>query len=167
MENNNVIRLTEEQLKDIINESVQQILEEGFMDNMKSAWNGAKMAYKGQQMKDRGVENFKQNWGRDDLAAQANPWASKPENTASMQANEAFKLYKQYQAEANKYLTLYRQLSKKYDLEKTGVGQVKSKESNPLYGKGGIKMNKNKFGSRVAGRDRTRDTQPTGLYGKN
>ena len=163
---NNVIHLTESELKQIINESVKQIIEEGFFDNMKSAYQGAKMAYQGQKMKDRGTDNFKQKWGRDELSAQANPWAAKPENTADMQAREVYQMYKKYQAEANRYLSLYNQLTRKYNLKKTGVGQVQAQGKSNLRGNGGVTANKNKFGSKIAGRNRTNDTNPIGLHGK-
>lgn len=167
---NNTIYLNESDLQQIIEESVQQILNEGFFDNLKAgvsgAVQGARRGFQGQKMLDRGTDNFKQTWDRDDLAAQANPYGPGAENTASMQANQAFRLYKEYQQEANKYLNLYNKLSKKYNLGKEKPGLTKSKEKEAFYGSGGIRRNKNKFGSKIVGRDRLEDVKPAGPWGK-
>ena len=89
---------------------------------------GAKQGYNSQKMLDRGTDNFKQNLSREDMMNMANPMAARPENTASEQAREAYKQYKAYQQKANEMLTLYNKLRKQYDLDKTGVGQVQSKQ---------------------------------------
>lgn len=44
MKNTKVIRLTESDLNNIINETVSQLLKEGFLDNMKSGFDNAKNA---------------------------------------------------------------------------------------------------------------------------
>ena len=54
----NTITLTESELHQMVNECVASMLEEGFLDNMKAAWQGAKRGYQGQQMLDRGVDDF-------------------------------------------------------------------------------------------------------------
>ena len=79
-------------------------------------------------MLDRGTDNFKQNLSREDMMNMGNPMAPRPENTASEQAREAYKQYKAYQQKANEMLNLYNKLRKQYDLDKTGVGQVQSKQ---------------------------------------
>lgn len=166
----NTITLTEAQLQEMVENCVTDIINEGFLDNMKSAWQGAKRGYQGQKMLDRGTDDFKQTWDREDLAQQANPWDGKPENTADMQARDAYAKYKEAQQEANKYLNLYNQLTKKYGLQRTGVGQVRTTQKSNLRGNGGIIQNKrqngSKFGGSVVGRDRTQDGRATGLYGK-
>lgn len=165
----NTITLTEAQLTQMVEDCVRDIINEGFFDNVKSALKGAKQGYQGQKMLDRGTDNFKQQWDREDLANQTNPWSARPENTADMQAREAYQRYKEYQQMANKFLNLYNQLTKKYGLQKTGVGQVATTQKSNLRGTGGMIANKrrngSKFGGNVVGRDRTQDTRPTGLYG--
>jgi phosphoenolpyruvate carboxylase len=123
-----VIKLNESELNQLIEECIQDILNEGFFDKMNAAWKGAKQGYNGQKMLDRGTDNFKQNLDREDMLNMANPMASRPENTASEQAREAYKQYNFYQQKANEMLNLYNKLRKQYDLDKTGVGQVQSKE---------------------------------------
>lgn len=165
----NTITLTEAQLTQMVEDCVRDIINEGFFDNVKSAWKGAKQGYQGQKMLDRGTDNFKQQWDREDFANQANPWSARPENTADMQAREAYLRYKEYQQMANKFLNLYNQLTRKYGLQKTNVGQVATTQKSNLHGTGGMLANKrrngSKFGGNVVGRDRTQDTRPTGLYG--
>jgi hypothetical protein len=127
MENNKIV-LNESEFKSLVESCVRSAIEEGIFDRLKAAYSGARSGYKGQQMLDRGTNNFKQNWDRDDEASISNPFASKPENTAAMQAREAFQKYKEYQAQANKFLNLYNQLTRKYNLNKDGVGQRSSSE---------------------------------------
>jgi hypothetical protein len=122
------IKLTESELNAIIESSVRQVLEEGFIDQIKAGWSGLEQGVEGQRMLDRGTENFKQNWDRDDEAAIGNPWAKRPESTAPMQAMKAYKMYKEYQVMANKYLNLYNKLTKQYDLNQDGVGRRSSKQ---------------------------------------
>ena len=165
----NTITLTEAQFQSMVEDCVRDIINEGFFDNMKSAWQGAKRGYQGQKMLDRGTDDFKQQWDREDLANNANPWSARPENTADMQAKEAYRKYKEAQQEANKYLNLYNQLTKKYNLKKDGVGQRSASEKSNLYGTGGMLANKrargSKFGGSVMGRDRMADTTGKGLWG--
>ena len=124
----NIITLNESEFRSLIEGCVTEILEEGFFDQLGSAWKGAKNGFKGQKMLDRGTDNFKQNLDYWDIKKIGNPYESRPENTASEQAIEAYKRYKMYQQEANKFLNLYNALTKKYNLNKTGVGKVESKE---------------------------------------
>lgn len=165
----NTITLSEAQLQSLVEECVAEVLNEGLWDQMKAGWQGAKRGFQGQKMLDRGTDDFKQNWDREDLANNANPWSARPENTADMQAKEAYNRYKAAQQEANKYLNLYNQLTKKYKLNKDGVGQRSTSEKSNLHGTGGIIANKRqkggKFGGNVVGRDRTNDTRGRGLWG--
>ena len=69
------------------------------------------------------------------------------------------------QQEANKYLNLYKSLIKKYNLAKEAPGQTQTKEKTAYYTPNS-RMNKNKFGSKVMGRDRMKDTESAGLWGK-
>lgn len=177
----NTITLTEAQLNRMVEDCVRDIINEGMMDeafgdglknfgrSMKSAFQGAKQGYQGQQMLNRGTDDFKQEWGREELAQNSNPWSSRPENTASMQATEAYKMYKYHKTESDKYLALYNKLTNQYGLNKDGVGQRSSSQTSNLYGTGGIIANKrargSKFGGSIVGRDRTADTRARGLWG--
>ena len=90
----NTITLNEAQLQSLVEECVAEVLNEGLWDQMKAGWQGAKRGFQGQKMLDRGTDDFKQNWDREDLANNANPWSARPENTADMQAKEAYNRYK-------------------------------------------------------------------------
>ena len=175
----NTIVLNEAELQNLIKDCVNEVLNEGFLDKenikkmanrVKAGWEGAKSGYSGQKMLDRGTDDFKQNWDRQDLANKANPWSSNPENTADMQARDAYKRYKEYQQLANKFLNLYNQLTKKYGLQKKGVGQRVTAEKPNFYGNGGIVANQRKknssgsFGSTVKDR-RSEVNKPRGIWG--
>ena len=54
-----VVKLTESQIREIVTESVYNVLkesemDEGFLDNLKAGWNGAKQGYNYQKAMDRG-----------------------------------------------------------------------------------------------------------------
>lgn len=126
--NNKIIKLNETELNQLVEDCVKEVLNEGFFDRIKQGYQGAKQGYKSQKMLDRGTDNFKQNLSREDMMNMSNPMSARPENTATEQAREAYRQYKTYQEKANEMLNLYNQLRKKYNLDKTGVGQVQSKE---------------------------------------
>lgn len=177
----NIITLTEAQFNRMVEDCVRDIINEGMLDeafgdglrnfgkSMKSTWQGAKHGYKGQQMLNRGTDDFKQQWDREDWANKANPWSANPENTAEMQAKEAYNMYKYHKAESDKYLALYNKLTRRYGLQKQGVGNVRTTEKSNLYGTGGMIANKrkngSKFGGNVMSRDRMADTRGKGLWG--
>ena len=138
--NNNMIKLNEAQLNQLVEECVAEVLNEGFFDKMGAAWKGMKQGYNSQKMLDRGTNNFKQNLSREDMMNMGNPMASRLENTAAEQAREAYNQYKAYQQKANEMLNLYNQLRKKYNLDKTGVGQVQSKQKQDAGFAGPYKM---------------------------
>lgn len=127
------VQISESKLNAIIKESIIEILkediEEGLGQQLKAGWNGLRQGVQGQQLLDRGTDGFKQNFDRDDEAAIADPFASRPENTASMQARQAYEMYKKYKTESDKYLALYNKLTNQYNLNKDGVGQRSSKET--------------------------------------
>ena len=136
---NNVIQINEEQLKNIIRESVEQtLIDEGFFDNMKAAWRGAKQGYKAQDTLDRGVEGFKRHHDYEDLQKQANPFGPGMENTAAEQAQEIYRQYKEYATQANRLLSKYNQMVKAYGLKKVGVGKVVEPTANPNFKGSGV-----------------------------
>ena len=98
-----VVKLTESQIKEIVTESVNRILkendmDEGFFDNIKSAYQGAKQGYNYQKAMDRGTEGFKTEHDYEDMKKDSNPFDPRSENTAQQQANQLLKQAQQYQA---------------------------------------------------------------------
>ena len=147
--NTNKIKITESELRNIISETIQQtMIEEGFWDNMKSAWQGAKQGYKTQQTLDRGTEGFKQQHDHEDAMAAMDP-LTRPENTAEEQSSEIYKQYQFHQAKANQLLALYKKLNKQYGLVKQGVGKYVNPNKIPMGAgvdkrQGGILANTNR-----------------------
>lgn len=127
------IRLNESQLKEIISESVKMTLremeecgdlEEGFWDNMKSAFKGAKQGYNYQKAMDRGTDAFKTEHDYDDARqTMVNPLA-KPENTAVEQANQLYAQAKEYMAMANRLKAQANKLCKQYGLVKPSEDEI-------------------------------------------
>lgn len=132
------ISLNENELRALIKESVEQaMLDEGFFDNMKAAWQGAKQGYKAQDTLDKGVEGLKRHHDYEDLQKQANPFGPGMENTAQEQATEIYRQYKEYATIANRLLSKYNKMVKTYGLQKVGKGQVVEPTANPNFkGKG-------------------------------
>lgn len=123
-----VVKLTESQIREIVTESVNRILkendmDEGFFDNIKSAYQGAKQGYNYQKAMDRGTEGFKTEHDYEDMKKDSNPFGPRSENTAQEQANQLLKQAQQYQAMANRLKSQANALTKQYGLVKTGVNQ--------------------------------------------
>ena len=123
-----VIKLTESQIREIVTESVVRVLkendmDEGFFDNIKSAWQGAKQGYNYQKAMDRGTEGFKTEHDYEDMKKDSNPFGPRSENTAAEQANQLLKQAKQYQAMANRLRAQANALTSKYSLQKAGANQ--------------------------------------------
>lgn len=123
-----VVKITESQIREIVTESVNRILkendmDEGFFDNIKSAYQGAKQGYNYQKAMDRGTEGFKTEHDYEDMKKDSNPFGSRSENTAQEQANQLLDQARQYQAMANRLKSQANALTKQYGLVKTGVNQ--------------------------------------------
>ena len=123
-----VVKLKESQIREIVTESVNRILkendmDEGFFDNIKSAYQGAKQGYNYQKAMDRGTEGFKTEHDYEDMKKDSNPFGPRSENTAQEQANQLLKQAQQYQAMANRLKSRANALTKQYGLVKTGVNQ--------------------------------------------
>lgn len=132
MENNKIVRLSEDDLRNMISEAITKtVMEEGFWDNMKSAWQGAKQGYKTQQTIDRGTDGFKQQHDHEDAMAAMDP-LTRPENTAEEQSAEIYKQYQFHQAKANKLLALYKKLNKQYGLVKKANGKYVNPDKKPM-----------------------------------
>lgn len=115
------IKISEQQLRALIKESVEEsMMEEGVFDNLKTAWDGAKKGYKAQQTLDKDNVGLKPHHDYEDLHKQANPFGPGMERTAEEEANYIYNQYKEYASMANKLLTKYRQLVKDYGLQYTG-----------------------------------------------
>ena len=123
-----VIKLTESQIREIVTESVVRVLkennmDEGFFDNLKSAWQGAKQGYDYQKAMDRGTDGFKTEHDYWDMKKDSNPFGPRSENTAAEQANQLLAQAKRYQAMANRLKAQANALTSKYDLQKAGANQ--------------------------------------------
>ena len=113
--------MTESQLRALIQESVEEIMiEEGVLDNLGAAWDGAKRGYRTQQTLDKDTTGLKRHHDYEDLQKHANPFGPGMENTAEEEAREIYNQYKEHMAIANQLLTKYRQLVKQYGLTYTG-----------------------------------------------
>ena len=123
-----VIKLTESQIREIVTESVVRVLkennmDEGFFDNIKSAWQGAKQGYDYQKAMDRGTDGFKTEHDYEDMKKDSNPFGPRSENTATEQANQLLAQAKRYQAMANRLKAQANALTSKYGLQKAGANQ--------------------------------------------
>lgn len=132
------ITINEAKLNEIISEAINEAIEEGFGDNFMAGVNGFRQGYGAQKMLGRGTEGFQQELSHEQEMDMANPWAPRPENTASEQAVKAYKQYLAYQQKANEMLNLYNKLTKEYDLAKVGVGQRANKNPRARGAFGGL-----------------------------
>lgn len=165
------IQLNEAQLKRIISESVKQVIkeaemDEGFWDNVKAGFKGAKQGFNAQKAIDRGTQGFKQEHDYDDTRREMmNPFY-KSENTAQEQANQLYAQAREYQAMANKLKAKANAITKQYGLVKAGVNQRQSATQTqqapvPAFSQGQGKQLNGGLPSTKRG-----NTAPTGLWGK-
>jgi hypothetical protein len=119
-----IINITETDLKNIINESIEKILkennlEEGFFDNIKSAFKGAKQGYKTQKAVDSNVNtDYSKN-------TRMSP-NEMPSNDAVEKANEYYQIAKDYFVKYNKMKAKANSIVKKYGLKTSGTGMDKT-----------------------------------------
>lgn len=125
----NTITLTESEFKELVENCVNDMIEEGIFDQLGAAWKGAKQGFKGQKTLDRGTDDFKNKHDMSDYRREVS--GKSVENTAQEQAKYAYEQYRAYQEQANKMLNLYKRLIKQYNLEKISPG--KFKEQEPIY----------------------------------
>lgn len=170
-DNKNIIRLNESQLQNIIVEHVvkalrENNLDEGFLDNIKAGWQGARQGFKAQKNLDRGTDDFKQYHDYEDFKNDANPFrVGKSENTAEEQAQELLQQARYYQTKANQLKAQAQKITAQYGLAKTGVNQIVSTAPTPAAPSSTIAMQRNK--TKGFGRTNTeRDTRPIGPWGK-
>lgn len=106
-------------------------------DNISGAVKAGQQYYKGHKnIIDPGATN--KDWLGNDRMFKTHHGATEYydrnfENTAAEQAREAYKMYKQYDNEAKKYLGIYNSITAKYKLNKNGVGQRSSNNLNVNY----------------------------------
>ena len=124
MENKQVLRLTEADLHQMIKESVYAILsenmeDEGWLDNMKSAFKGARQGFQTQKA-----------MGTDTKTGYSRNSRMSPQEAPS---NDAVEKVRQYYAIAKDYLTKYNQMkakadaiAKQYGIKSTGTGMNKN-----------------------------------------
>lgn len=129
------INLTESELNAIIESSVRKVLEEGLFKNIAAGAKALTKGVQGQQLLNRGTDNFSQRYSNKDLTQIANPMSPNPEPLAQQQAEKAYNMYRYYQAEANKYLNLLNKLTKQYNLKYMGTGK---RDTNNEYGTSGV-----------------------------
>lgn len=170
MKNKNIIRINESQLNDIIVEHVvnairKNNLDEGFLDNTKAGWEGAKQGFKAQRNLDRGTDDFKQYHDYDDFKKDSNPLLGKSENTAQEQAQELLQQARYYQTLANQLKAKAQEITRQYGLGKPAVNQRVSTAPTPATPSSTIPMQRSKTNG--FGRTNTeRDTRPIGPWGK-
>ena len=162
------LRINESQLQSLIKESTLRILkesemDEGFWDNMKAGWQGAKAGFNTQKMMDRGINDFKTEHDYEDVKQDFNPFAPKSENTAAEQAEALLAQAREYQIKANQLRAKANAMTKKYSLvkgvdkqgkevENTRVNRIKSPVSGnvPNYKQGANQISQQrKYGNRI------------------
>ena len=136
---NQIIQLTEEDIRQMVTESVIKVLkesemDEGLWDNLKSAWQGAKQGYNAQKALDRGTLGFKTEHDAQDTRYEIEHPLRKAENTAQEQANQLYAQAKEYRAMANKLMAKANAITKQYGLVKTGVGKRANAEQPQMGG---------------------------------
>jgi hypothetical protein len=167
----NTITLNEEQFRTLVTECVQEVLiQEGakeFFGRLKAGATGAIKGYQTQALKDRGVEGFKDNWGYEDFAKQANPFGPGAEDTAAMRAEKLLAQARYYSQEAIRLTQMANKLTYMHKLKKTAPNKRETtRPANlgpvPDFNNAGGYKPGNKFGSKTRGKRRT---NPTGLFG--
>ena len=156
------ITLNESQLREIIKESVEQaLLDEGFFDNMKAMWNGAKSGYQAQASLDKDNSNLKRHWDREDMNQNAHG-LTRPENTAAMEANKLYQQFQDYRKISNQLLSKRNQLIKQYSLVVDPQTKLCTDPTKaPSMGDRGLAGTMRKSGIEVASAP-GRDTRPVG-----
>lgn len=119
-----VLKLNEEQLRQIIYESVKKQLsesemDEGFLDNIKSAVKGAVSGYRAQNKLDKDIDNdYTKN-------TRQSPWETE-DNDALEQVRELYELAKEYHTKANRLRNKANAIAKQYGIRYNGKGFDKS-----------------------------------------
>ena len=123
------LRLTEAELKQIINEAVVKILqenqaEEGLWDNLKSAYKGAKHGFATQKHLDSNVDtDYTRN-------TRMSP-NEMPSNDAAETVRQLYKMASDYHIKANKLRNRAEQIAQKYGINVTN-GKGKGKLANKV-----------------------------------
>lgn len=133
------VKINESQLQSLIKESTLKILkesemDEGFWDNMKAGWQGAKAGFNAQKSLDSDYANLKQEHDYDDTLKTMNNPMKKMDKTAAESSEDLLKQAQYYQRLANQLRARANAIDKKYALQKTGVNQraatVKPQQAN-------------------------------------
>lgn len=129
MKNNIVI--TEEDLRNIIRESVERVIrenqeEEGFWDNMKSAFRGAKQGYDSQKHLDSNVET---DYSRNTRMSPN----EMPDNDAAETVKKLYDMASEYHIKANQLRNRAKAIAKQYGVNvSNGVKGRKDRLSNKI-----------------------------------
>ena len=120
---NKTLRISEERLREIVRESIERRIneaemEEGFLDNMKSAFKGAVSGFKTQKALDKDKNTYTRN-------TRVSPHEA-DENEAIEKVREYYELSHEYHKKANALRNKANQLAKMYGIKLTGKGYDKS-----------------------------------------
>lgn len=107
-------------------------IDEGFWNNIKAGFQGAKQGVQAQKLLDRGTEGLKMQHDQDDVFRAMEKPLSKMENTAEEQARDIYLQYKQHAQKAMQLLNLYNKLNKQYGLAKKEVGHYVNPNPEPV-----------------------------------
>lgn len=126
-----VLKLTEEELRYIIRESVERIIkenqeDEGWFDNIKSAFKGARQGYNTQKHLDSNVEtDYSRNTRMSPQEA--------PSNDAAETVRNLYQMASEYYIKANKLRNKAAKIAEKYGVNVTdGKGEGKGKLANKI-----------------------------------
>ena len=122
------VRINESQLQSLIKESTLKVLkesemDEGFWDNMKAGWQGAKSGFNAQKSLDTDYSNLKSEHDYDDTLKTMNNPMKKMPKTAAESSEDLLSQAQYYQKLANQLRARANAIDKKYALQKTGVNQ--------------------------------------------
>lgn len=122
------VRINESQLQSLIKESTLRILkesemDEGFWNNMKAGWQGAKAGFNAQKSLDSDYANLKQEHDYDDTLKTMNNPMKKMPKTAAETSEDLLKQAQYYQKLANQLRARANAVDKQYALQKTGVNK--------------------------------------------
>lgn len=158
------IKLNEEQLYQLIKESVEEtMLDEGLWDNLKAGFRGMKQGYQAQQSIDADNSNRKHHWDREDWE-QNSHGMTRPENTAAMEADKLYNQFKEYRQIANQLLAKRNQLIKQYSLVVDPQTKMCTDPTpNPQYSGHMLPGSMRKSGIQIASAP-GRDTRPAGRH---
>lgn len=132
-EQKNIIRLTESDIKRMVENACYQALkegrinesdiEEGIRDRIAAGWEGMKRGFNAQKSLEASTDNLKYEHDYEDMKQDSNPFGPRSKNTAVEQANELLQQAKYYRTLANRLQAKAQKISAQYSLGKSAVGK--------------------------------------------